>query len=441
MTPAATGSLDSRPPDPARACRTAFHWALVGILLPIVSLPVVWGLALWSMLKLPRGRSWAWGTFTLALLDTVIAVFLWQIPDELTAPAPESSSYAIGVRRDERLQDSFVVSEVVAGYPAQAADLRVGDVILEADGGRVLSLEDLRRAVHEAGNSRPVVLRIVRQGSDHVVSVTPLLIVSESRPASGLFDVVLDFEGWLASTIMWFQGFLPFGIAFALLLLLSRGRVPGRMSAIVGAVIVLIAAADPLGALPVVLAAGGASLGSTLLGSAFRCLMMTVLGLLVMKRLTVGTSRPLSARLSRFRTFALGILYSTLTLRAAALVFLILGDAALSAPVGGWFAVPLSKAAWALLTLGVVLVGPIAEEIIFRGMLLGWLRSWCTDRWAVLLSAGLFALLHLSYGPGMIPVFVAGAVFGWARIQSAGLLVPILLHVSFNGLGTALSFL
>lgn len=414
---------------------------MLGILLPILSLPVVWGLALWATLKCPGGRSWAWGIFALALLDTVIAVLLWQAPDELTAPAPESSSYAIGVRRDDRVQDSFVVSEVIAGYPAQEAGLRVGDVILEAGGGRVDSLEDLRSAVHEAGDSGLVVLRIERQGTDQVVSIKPMLVVSEPVPAPGLFDVVTDVKGWLATVTMWFRSFLPFGIALAVLLLLSRGKAPRRMSAIVGAVLVLIVVADPLGALPSVLATGGASQGSALLGTGFRCLVMTVLGLLVMKRFTGANSRPLIPRLSRVRTFALGILYCTLILRATALVVLTLGEAALPEPAGGWFAVPISESALAWLTLEVVLLGPIAEEIVFRGMLLGWLRSWCTDGWAVLLSAGLFALMHIGYGPGMIPVFVAGAVLGWARVQSAGLLVPILLHVSVNGLSTALSFL
>ena len=56
---------------------------------------------------------------------------------------------------------------------------------------------------------------------------------------------------------------------------------------------------------------------------------------------------------------------------------------------------------------------------------------------AVAVSTGLFALAHWDYGPAMLQVLVYGAVLGWARIRSGGLMVPILLHVLINGLATA----
>ena len=76
------------------------------------------------------------------------------------------------------------------------------------------------------------------------------------------------------------------------------------------------------------------------------------------------------------------------------------------------------------------IVAPIAEEIVFRGLLFGYLRRWGVAA-ALLISTALFAAIHL--GPG-IPVtqIVGGAVFAIAYHTGGSLVVPVVIHMLGN---------
>lgn len=88
--------------------------------------------------------------------------------------------------------------------------------------------------------------------------------------------------------------------------------------------------------------------------------------------------------------------------------------------------VPLFMLANAFLT-------PLAEELLFRGVLLNWLQRFVPTTAAVLLGALAFAVCHISYGLGVVFIFAYGVILGWARIRSGKLYAPILLHVLING--------
>ena len=88
-----------------------------------------------------------------------------------------------------------------------------------------------------------------------------------------------------------------------------------------------------------------------------------------------------------------------------------------------------------VLTIGVV--GPIAEELLFRGVVLDSLLHW--DRiegrpWlAVILSAALFSLAHMN--PAQLPASLSmGLFFGWLCYRTGSLLPGIVLHVFNNSL-------
>ena len=75
------------------------------------------------------------------------------------------------------------------------------------------------------------------------------------------------------------------------------------------------------------------------------------------------------------------------------------------------------------------LIGPIAEEIFFRGILYGFFRRWGIPA-AVLLSTLLFVLPH-SHSSGLgIPVtqLIGGVLFAVAYEIEKNLLVPITIH-------------
>ena len=82
---------------------------------------------------------------------------------------------------------------------------------------------------------------------------------------------------------------------------------------------------------------------------------------------------------------------------------------------------------------GVLAVGmaPVAEEIFYRGFLIGGIaRRWSLG-WGMAGSALLFAAVHLDLG-SLIPFALIGFVFAWVALRSRSLYAAILAHVLFN---------
>ena len=87
-----------------------------------------------------------------------------------------------------------------------------------------------------------------------------------------------------------------------------------------------------------------------------------------------------------------------------------------------------------LLLFAITVLIPISEETLFRGFLFrGWLRS-SRDAWPVIvLTAGLFAVIHVQYDWFLIgQVFAFGALFGWMRWATGSTLLTMLLHGLVN---------
>jgi len=89
------------------------------------------------------------------------------------------------------------------------------------------------------------------------------------------------------------------------------------------------------------------------------------------------------------------------------------------------------------LTLSVVviavIVAPLVEELLFRGILQTLLRSYVGRPWlGVFVCAGLFASVHAN--PEHMPaLFVLGIGMGYAYEKSGSLWRPIFIHALFNG--------
>jgi len=116
-----------------------FHLGLAAILLPVVTLPIVWWLAI-ANLRAPSDqpaaqRRWARRLVGLAIIDTFVAaaVVLATLTgmSEALAPAPEPPK--IGVLVDAPDPEAGVlVREVLEGSPAAMAGVAAGDRILSA---------------------------------------------------------------------------------------------------------------------------------------------------------------------------------------------------------------------------------------------------------------------------------------------------------------------
>lgn len=90
--------------------------------------------------------------------------------------------------------------------------------------------------------------------------------------------------------------------------------------------------------------------------------------------------------------------------------------------------------AWTLVVVGIVAIGPLAEEIAFRGILLPALQG-RGDRFAVWMSAACFAALHLVDRNAAFSVpflFVLAVVLGNERVRTGRLGRPLAIHAGFN---------
>ncbi|MFD1428591.1 CPBP family intramembrane glutamic endopeptidase [Kroppenstedtia sanguinis] len=77
------------------------------------------------------------------------------------------------------------------------------------------------------------------------------------------------------------------------------------------------------------------------------------------------------------------------------------------------------------------MIGPVAEEILFRGVLMGVLAKRVGVAVAVILSSALFALSHVDVA-FLAPLFVMGLIMGIMYAYFKNLWVPILFHIVNN---------
>ncbi|MDD4760774.1 MAG: type II CAAX endopeptidase family protein [Bacteroidaceae bacterium] len=94
-----------------------------------------------------------------------------------------------------------------------------------------------------------------------------------------------------------------------------------------------------------------------------------------------------------------------------------------------------------LCIVGITLVGPITEEFCFRRGVLGCLlASPKFHRYALFLSAFIFALIHLNPAQ-MGGAFLLGLFFGWLYIRTHSLVLPLVFHVLNNSISVVLGFI
>jgi uncharacterized protein len=83
--------------------------------------------------------------------------------------------------------------------------------------------------------------------------------------------------------------------------------------------------------------------------------------------------------------------------------------------------------------ISLVIVAPVAEEVLFRGYLLGKLRKHLPLWGAILVTSLLFAAVHLQWNVA-IDVFALSLVLCVLRVMSKSLWPSILLHMIKNGI-------
>ncbi len=104
-------------------------------------------------------------------------------------------------------------------------------------------------------------------------------------------------------------------------------------------------------------------------------------------------------------------------------------------PVGPWLVVMLIQ---------VVLVAPLLEEVLYRGILQRTLKSLDLGGWTgIVITSVVFVAMHrgVAQWHALPALFVLSLGFGWVYERTGRLAAPIAMHIMFNALNVALALL
>ena len=88
--------------------------------------------------------------------------------------------------------------------------------------------------------------------------------------------------------------------------------------------------------------------------------------------------------------------------------------------------------------LAIAIIGPVLEELLFRGAITKALLQQYSPTKAILLSALLFGVFHINPAQ-ILPAFLIGILFAWTYYKTASLIPCILMHILNNSLSVFLS--
>lgn len=438
--------------------RRWFHLLLGAIFVPLLSLPLVWGVGIYWLRRAGdvEASRWARRILGLALIDTLVVIVggvLLAQGMEPTEPAPTAAEdrVVIGVMPDFSFAGPGArVEQVFPGGPAAAAGLEPGDVITRIAGEAISGHEALRSAVAELGPGEPVPLEAIRGRSTIEVSITPRRSSEVPRPTPGLFEPA-------KSQLTCFPrpsatGLLQLAIVLAATAVLAalvarRASDGGAARGVWWTGLSLVAAivasyAVPAGAC--VLLGGQTAAGFLFVpwGSS-----LALAGTALAARRFVGDGpAPVPTR-TWGSAVALGCWYlitgsarlAVLLSAAVQLTGQAPGSHPLEALARGVATAPGSGLL--LLAVPVVLFAPVGEELAFRGLLQPALSAWLGPVGAVALTSVLFASMHAYYGLRLPLIVFVACVLGWARFASGGVRAPIALHMLVNAVGLVPVFL
>jgi membrane protease YdiL (CAAX protease family) len=100
-----------------------------------------------------------------------------------------------------------------------------------------------------------------------------------------------------------------------------------------------------------------------------------------------------------------------------------------------------AKSVWLKIYLGAfaIVIAPVAEEFIFRGVLFPFVKQLGYPKSAWLGVSALFALIHFDAGT-FVPLFALALVLTWLYEFTDNLLAPIFAHSLFNAANLAILF-
>lgn len=450
--------------------RRHFHWCLGAVILPVISLPFEW-FVFYGHHRLsetiPSQRFWSRWFLGLAIVDTIAAglvialvtsgVWGWHTITDRRDRLRPADAVRIGVTivANPDRPDEVQIDRVATDSPAERAGLQPGDVVVSVDGTLIRKVEDVPRMMRSGIPGAPRELRIKRAGEEAQITVVPEKRPAIREPAEALFDAapttscLADSVSYTQTLFRW-TGLWAAGLLMILFWLVGRRASPGAPPLWLWAVAALgsVVLAGPLVWSAVCLSVGGRSVGGTLVAELAQSAASLIVGLVAMrhmagKGLLGARLEPLlGARwaivLGFFYVVAVNIRLSIFGTALEAFGHVNVPTSATEANAASGFAT-LGWPAALLLALTVAVIGPVEEEVLFRGVILPRLTSWMGAGWAIVASSAVFSVLHEGFGDGPFglrtaSVFLLALVLGWARLRTGGLAAPITMHIVTNAL-------
>jgi len=452
------------------SARRHFRWCVAAIFLPVVTVPFEWALAVRHLRRrdaTSQERRWSRRLLALAITDTVIAALVlaliasgvWRWSDVMgsrTEPASGGGWVGVTIVPNPDKRGETQISRVVPDSPAARAGLRTGDVIVAVDGAPVRSPGDLTLRVRSAPPGLSRTFRITRAGQESDVVVVPGAVAADARPpAVSVFSVspttscVAEAFGSTRNLGRW-RGLWAGSVLILVLWLVGRRIRP--MAPPLWSWLVLALASgvlvESLGSVAFCVAAGGWTIGGVLVSSLVSRITALVIGLVAWRHmLRAGLlDLPADSILPAWLAIVRGLFYAVcanirLGIVGAALDALV-GLRSSAATVETAVAQSLGAvdvAGQVLMVLSLVVIGPAAEEVLFRGVMLPRLTEWFGVGWALVATSVTFAVLHEGAGHEPFGLRAAGVIvialaLGWARIRTRGLTAPIVMHMLVNAL-------
>ena len=91
----------------------------------------------------------------------------------------------------------------------------------------------------------------------------------------------------------------------------------------------------------------------------------------------------------------------------------------------------------AILTVGII--APIAEEVLFRGVVYNTLSKKVSIKWTIIIQAILFGVFHGNIVQGIYATFI-GLVYGYVTYKTKSLWPAIIMHIVNNTVATVLPY-
>ena len=374
-------------------------------------LPVMAWLLPWAFVtgKATRTHRPAWvfvGLHALALLIYVAAALRSEpYTDVRMGEAGTELIARLGVST-EVTEHGLTTTHITPSSAAANAGIPVGAILYELDGAPLGSADDLRREVRQYPPDTEVRLRLLDPDDGEqtlTVRLGSVRIRTEAAIARIRYVVLASYAGG--------------GLLLLLMVVLAWRAGPPERGLV------------PAALIPVALLAHGPA-------AAYVWLALPVLAWLLWWNHRQG--RPLVALpgLGVLRCTALAIVATPLLMFMAMWVSLLLKHAS---------GIPWQAASTSVVTrsleqvplVAIVLLGPVLEELSFRGIVLPSLRRSIGPWPAIALTSVAFGLLHPV--PEFQPIVVAplGAVFGYVRLRTGRVWPCVLLHVLVNTVSMA----